>query len=183
MLRVDSFKVKYRADGSVEQFVSGLSVLNEAGQLQQHQDISVNHPLHYQVRLCGQLHTSAAARLQLADPSTPVGLAHARRVTQQAEVSFCHGLHPCTAHNCHAPTTLWQLAVYHQRMIHVQHAALKPMLLSQGVTAYQADYGMAAVTVRVQGSPLFQPDQQFNLAMADLGLADGAAPWECCAWA
>ena len=37
MLRVDSFKVKYRADGSVEQFVSGLSVLDEAGQLQQHQ--------------------------------------------------------------------------------------------------------------------------------------------------
>ena len=50
------------------------------------------------------------------------------------------------------------------------------LLLSQGVTAYQADYGMAAVTVRVQGSPLFQPDQQFNLAMADLGQADGAAP-------
>ena len=61
MLRVDSFNVKYRADGSVEQFVSGLSVLDEAGQLQQHQDISVNHPLHYKVCLCGQLHASAAA--------------------------------------------------------------------------------------------------------------------------
>ena len=35
---------------------------------------------------------------------------------------------------------------------------------------------MAAVTVRTQGSPLFQPDQQFNLAMADLGAADGMWP-------
>ena len=49
MLRVDSFQVKYRADGSVEQFVSGLSVLDAEEQLQQRQDISVNHPLHYKV--------------------------------------------------------------------------------------------------------------------------------------
>ena len=48
-LRVDSFKVRYRPDGSVEQFVSGLSVLDDEGRLLQQQDISVNHPLHYKV--------------------------------------------------------------------------------------------------------------------------------------
>ena len=47
----------------------------------------------------------------------------------------------------------------------------------QGVTAYQADYAMSAVTLRVEGSAMYQPDQRFNLAMADLGEADGEPAW------
>ena len=35
---------------------------------------------------------------------------------------------------------------------------------------------MSAVTLRVEGCPMYQADQRFNLAMADLGEADGALP-------
>ena len=70
---------------------------------------------------------------------------------------------PACLHAHHAPA--WGIS---------EVVMLTMLPLSQGITAYQADYGMAAVTVRIEGSPLFQPGQQFNLAMADLGAADGA---------
>ena len=39
----------------------------------------------------------------------------------------------------------------------------------QGITAYQTDYSMAALTVRASGSPLQPPDgSAFNLPMATL---------------
>ena len=41
------------------------------------------------------------------------------------------------------------------------------------MTAYQADYAMAAVTLRIEGSPMYQADQRFSLPMADLANADG----------
>lgn len=52
MLRVNSFDVKYRDDGSVDQFVSDLSVLDGQGRELMRKSISVNDPLRYQV-LCG----------------------------------------------------------------------------------------------------------------------------------
>lgn len=47
-----------------------------------------------------------------------------------------------------------------------------------GVTAYQTDWSIAAVTLRAQGSPL-QPDgaQPFNLPMASLEGQPGQASW------
>ncbi len=52
MLHVNSFDVKYREDGSVDQFVSDLSVLDDQGRELMRKSISVNDPLRYQV-LCG----------------------------------------------------------------------------------------------------------------------------------
>ena len=46
----------------------------------------------------------------------------------------------------------------------------------QGITAYQTDYSMAALTVRASGSPLQPPDgSAFNLPMATLEGKQGAA--------
>ena len=54
----------------------------------------------------------------------------------------------------------------------------------QGVTAYQVDYSMAALTVRAAGSPLQPPGgSPFNLPMASLEGRSGApflaaiTPW------
>lgn len=46
----------------------------------------------------------------------------------------------------------------------------------QGITAYQTDYNMVALTVRAAGSPL-QPlgDKAFNVPMAALEGEEGAA--------
>ncbi len=49
MLHVNSFDVKYREDGSVDQFVSDLSVFDGQGREQLRKSISVNDPLRYQV--------------------------------------------------------------------------------------------------------------------------------------
>ena len=49
MLHVNSFDVKYREDGSVDQFVSDLSVLDGQGRERLRKSISVNDPLRYQV--------------------------------------------------------------------------------------------------------------------------------------
>lgn len=51
MLHVNSFDVKYRDDGSVEQFVSDLSVFDWQGRETLRKTISVNDPLRYQVGL------------------------------------------------------------------------------------------------------------------------------------
>ena len=55
-----------------------------------------------------------------------------------------------------------------------QLCARAPYAWLQGITAYQTDYNMAALTVRVAGSPL-QPlaDQPFNLPMAALEGEEG----------
>ncbi len=50
MLRVNSFDIKYRDDGSTEQFLSDLSVFDARGVERQRKTISVNDPLRYQVR-------------------------------------------------------------------------------------------------------------------------------------
>ena len=51
----------------------------------------------------------------------------------------------------------------------------------QGVTAYQVDYSMAALTVRAAGSPLQPPDGwPFNLPMASLEGRSGMPFWRCC---
>lgn len=43
------------------------------------------------------------------------------------------------------------------------------MVCAQGITAYQTDYSMAALTVRALGSPLQPADgSAFNLPMASL---------------
>ncbi|KAK9792693.1 hypothetical protein WJX73_002523 [Symbiochloris irregularis] len=91
LLHVNNFEVKYRSDGSVEQFVSNLSVYTPDGEQETaRKEISVNKPLRY-----------------------------------------------------------------------------------KGITAYQTDYNMVALTVRASNSPL-QPlgDQAFNLPMANLEDAD-----------
>jgi cytochrome c biogenesis protein len=49
MLRVNSFDVKYRDDGSTEQFLSDLSVFDWRGVERLRKIISVNDPLRYQV--------------------------------------------------------------------------------------------------------------------------------------
>lgn len=48
-LRVNSFEVKYRDDGSVAQFYSDLSVLDSEGRERMRKLISVNDPLRYKV--------------------------------------------------------------------------------------------------------------------------------------
>ena len=48
MLRVNSFDIKYREDGSTEQFLSDLSVYDSRGVERQRKTISVNDPLRYQ---------------------------------------------------------------------------------------------------------------------------------------
>lgn len=48
-LHVNSFDVKYRDDGSVEQFVSDLTVFDDQGREQLRKTITVNDPLRYQV--------------------------------------------------------------------------------------------------------------------------------------
>lgn len=50
MLRVNSFDIKYRDDGSVEQFLSDLSVFDWRGDERLRKTISVNDPLRYNVR-------------------------------------------------------------------------------------------------------------------------------------
>lgn len=46
---------------------------------------------------------------------------------------------------------------------------------AQGITAYQTDYSMAALTVRAEGSPLQPADgSAFNLPMASLDGKPGA---------
>ena len=50
MLRVNSFDVKYRDDGSTEQFLSDVSVFDWRGVERLRKTISVNDPLRYQVR-------------------------------------------------------------------------------------------------------------------------------------
>ena len=50
-LHVDSFDVRYRADGSVEQFVSELAVQGDDGQPLEQRTVSVNIPLRYKARL------------------------------------------------------------------------------------------------------------------------------------
>ena len=50
MLHVNSFEIRYRDDGSVEQFVSDLSVLAPDGREAARKAISVNDPLRYQAR-------------------------------------------------------------------------------------------------------------------------------------
>lgn len=49
VLHVNSFEVKYRADGSEEQFVSDLSVWDSDGRELKRKDIQVNTPLRYKV--------------------------------------------------------------------------------------------------------------------------------------
>lgn len=50
LLHVNNFEVKYRSDGSVEQFVSNLSVYTPDGQQETaRKEISVNKPLRYKV--------------------------------------------------------------------------------------------------------------------------------------
>ena len=49
MLRVNSFDIKYRDDGSTEQFLSDLSVFDARGVERQRKTISVNDPLRYKV--------------------------------------------------------------------------------------------------------------------------------------
>ena len=49
-------RVKYRADGSTEQFVSQLAVLGSSGRVERRQDISVNHPMHYKASSCSCVH-------------------------------------------------------------------------------------------------------------------------------
>lgn len=49
MLHVNSFDVRYREDGAVEQFVSDLSVFDREGHERLRKAISVNDPLRYQV--------------------------------------------------------------------------------------------------------------------------------------
>ncbi len=50
VLHVNSFDVKYRDDGSVEQFVSDLSVYDPQGRERLRKSISVNDPLRFRVR-------------------------------------------------------------------------------------------------------------------------------------
>ena len=50
MLRVNSFDIKYREDGSTEQFLSDLSVYDSRGDERLRKTISVNDPLRYQAR-------------------------------------------------------------------------------------------------------------------------------------
>lgn len=50
MLRVNSFDIKYREDGSTEQFLSDLSVYDWHGVERLRKTISVNDPLRYQVQ-------------------------------------------------------------------------------------------------------------------------------------
>jgi len=49
MLRVNSFDIKYREDGSTEQFLSDLSVYDWRGVERLRKTISVNDPLRYKV--------------------------------------------------------------------------------------------------------------------------------------
>lgn len=49
MLRVNDFDVRYRDDGSTEQFVSDLSVFDWRGVERLRKTISVNDPLRYKV--------------------------------------------------------------------------------------------------------------------------------------
>jgi cytochrome c biogenesis protein len=51
MLHVNSFDVRYREDGSVEQFVSDLSIFDPQGREALRKSISVNDPLRYQARV------------------------------------------------------------------------------------------------------------------------------------
>ena len=60
-LRVDDFNIAYRSDGSISQFYSDLSVIDQSGQIIMGKQISVNNPLRfegmtmYQVRQLPQL--------------------------------------------------------------------------------------------------------------------------------
>jgi cytochrome c biogenesis protein ResB len=57
ILHVNSFDVRYRDDGSVEQFLSDLSVFDWQGRERLRKTISVNDPLRYQVRCPAALRT------------------------------------------------------------------------------------------------------------------------------
>ena len=54
---VDSFRINYRPDGSVQQFNSQISVSDLDGRPMQHQEVSVNAPLRVEVHMLAHLWT------------------------------------------------------------------------------------------------------------------------------
>lgn len=163
VLHVNSFSVDYRPDGSVQQFKSDLSVFDLDGRQKQKKTISVNQPIRCGLHACCAL-SSSEARLKtpcccqacVPEPRTHCVHVHIYCLKPGQDSVDCK----------HA----W---------IHCQVAKGAACVCRfDGVTAYQTDWSIAAVTLRAQGSPL-QPDgaQPFNLPMASLEGQPGDASW------
>ena len=83
MLRVNSFDIKYREDGSTEQFLSDLSVYDWQGVERLRKTISVNDPLRYKVCYLKPITLHRKCHLQPVSGCVPfvrcvLGIGHSR---------------------------------------------------------------------------------------------------------
>lgn len=190
-MRVDNFEIDYREDGSERQFFSDLSVLDAAtGRTLSTQHISVNKPMRWGASFvtlpCMLLHMFGAGRCHRADAANT---AHQRQqipalgrepctvIFQRPLTVLMPPWGDCVRFSSSASTTLalvdWSLAMLIgqvQATILGSNIKLSAVFHhAGGVTAYQTDWSVSTLVVRVKGSVMSDGSgTPISLAMASL---------------